>query len=152
MEVRISAEVPEFHQTEREFFEETKSNHHGMNPPDLSCLRLDPPPFWLTLAPLPWSLLWYQRAWRRTPLVRRNDSSTCCGRNVMGQTVRSSPPGSLGIQAPVKIPLVFKCICRRVEWRMGRRVICLSCRWQRPYLVPVNLPSGSSHLFGVQQL
>lgn len=37
------------------------------------------------------------------------------------------PPGNSGIWAPVKSPLVFKCIFRRIDWRTGRCLICLPC-------------------------
>lgn len=82
-------------QTGREFCEETNSNHCGVNPPDLSCLRRDLSTLWPTSARLLRRWLWHQRAGGEPPLVRRNESSTCCGRNVMVQTVRRSP---LGIQ------------------------------------------------------
>lgn len=74
------------YQTGRESMKETGSDDHGVNPPDLGCLRLDLRPPALIL----WIRLWHQRScWRQ---AGRNESSTCCRRNVMVQTVRSYTP------------------------------------------------------------
>lgn len=96
-----------FHQTGQEFFEETRSDHSGVNPPDLICLRHDPSPFWLDPHPAAVKFIVASEGRRRTPPVRRNDSSTCYWRNVTVQTVRSSP---LGVQEFRHLWKSLKCL------------------------------------------
>lgn len=121
----MGIKVPEllFPSDRREFLEETNYNHRGVNPADLSCLRLD-------LSPAAVELVAVSEGGRRTLLVRGNESSTCCRRNVMVQTVRSFPPGSSGIWTPVKFPLfcsggVQSSLSGSAGWRIRRCLIQL---------------------------
>lgn len=86
---------------------------------------------------------------RGPPLVRRNESSTCLWEECHGPDGPEIPPGSWGIWAPVKSPLVFKCIFRRVDWRTGRCLICLPCHVKESLSSTDHLPWGFTHLLGV---
>lgn len=97
----------------------------------------------LTSHPLLWSWLWLSAGERQAALVRGNESSTCCSRNVMVQTLHSSSsPETLGNLGTCEIPfgpfrgvsILLKCTCRRVEQRTGR---CLRGQWKSPCLVLV---------------
>lgn len=65
---------------------------------------LTPP---LLTDPRPAEFIVVSEGWRWAPLVGRNDSSTCCGRNV---TVQSGVPSWDSRNSPLKFPLVFKCM------------------------------------------
>lgn len=101
-------------QTGREFLEETDSDHRGVNPPDLSCLRLD-------LSPCDWpsaAAVEFEcgiRGLQPSPFSQEKLIFHMLQEECHGPDGPEFPPGSLGIRAPVKFPLVFKCICRRVD-------------------------------------